>query len=110
MRWLGIEDLAHRADAGAREVLAEALDDGHELLGPIRIHTAPSIEEWPDQPWPDGPLVVRDVARSEIAEVLRLIIGVPRRERAHAIRRQQTIVRDIDDSAPPLSIEDRVGQ
>jgi hypothetical protein len=66
----------------------------------------PCVDEWADQPRPDCPLVIRDISRAQIAEILWLIVGMTRRERAHPIWREQLIVNHIDDGLPALRVED----
>src|SRR5262245_6216777 len=66
----------------------------------------PRVDEWADQPWPDCPLVIRNISRAQIAEILWLIVGVTRRERADPVWREQLIVSHIDDGLPALLVED----
>ena len=43
----------------------------------------------PDEPPPDGALMIRGIARAQVAEVARLVIGMARRQRAQADGREQ---------------------
>src|SRR5262249_49576093 len=88
VRRLRVEDFANVADGGGREVLSETHCYGPQLVVPIGIDAAPCIDEWADQPGPDCPLVIRDISRAQIAEILWLIVGVTRRERAHPVWRE----------------------
>src|SRR5262245_32298435 len=75
VRTFGIEDLADVADAAVRQVRIQRGDDPGGLRG-IPVHLEPGIHERPDQPRPYRALVIRRVARSQIAVVERLVLGM----------------------------------
>ena len=56
----------------------------------VRMDAEPGVDERPDQPGPDRSLVIGGVAGPQVAEVLRLVIGMARRQRPQADRRQQS--------------------
>ena len=88
VRRFGVEDFADAADARGREMLSEAHGNGTQLFVPIGIDAVPRVDEWADQPRPDCPLVIRDISRAQIAEILWLIVRVIRGEGAHSVRRE----------------------
>ena len=63
----------------------------------VGMDLEPCIDERADQPSPDRALVVGRVAGAQVAVVLRLVVAVPRRERAQADRRQQPLAHDVED-------------
>ena len=83
---------------------------GRNSSTPIGIDAAPRVDEWSDQPRPDRPLVIREISRTQIAEILWLIVRVTRRERTQAVWREQLIVRHVDDGLPTLLIENGMRQ
>src|SRR4051794_13142175 len=60
---IGVEDLADAADAGVVEVRTKATDCVTGTIGVVGKHLEPRIDKGPDQPGPDGALVVRSIAR-----------------------------------------------
>ena len=56
-------------------MLPQTDGDGPQFLEPIGVDAAPRVDKWPDQPWPDGPLVIRQISRAQIAEIVWLIVG-----------------------------------
>src|SRR4051794_13509403 len=59
---LGVEDLADRADAGVVEVREHRLEETARAGVILGMHLQPGIDEWADQPAPDGALMIRGVA------------------------------------------------
>src|SRR5262252_9766319 len=88
---LGVEDLADRTDTGLAEALLETVKKSARAPVLAGIHSEPGVDERPDQPCPDRPLVISRVARAQIAVVRRPVIGMAWRERAQTERRQQPI-------------------
>src|SRR5579885_3320170 len=77
-----IEDLADRAEAERiqrRDAAVEIAARAGEIIG---MELEPGVDPRTDQPRPDRALMVRRVARPEIAEVARLIVRLARRERS----------------------------
>src|SRR5919198_3409747 len=77
---LGIEHLADRSDARIVHVREETVDtllDGLEVVG---MDLQPGVDERTDEPSPDRALVIGRVARAQIAEVARLVVGIAGRE------------------------------
>ena len=52
-----------------REEAIEETACAHSVIG---MHFQPRVDEWADEPAPDGALVIRRVACAEVAEVARL--------------------------------------
>src|SRR5262245_57679224 len=75
-----------------------------------RIYSEPGVDERPDQPGPDRPLVISRVARAQVAVVRRPVIGMAWRERAQADRRQQPIGDHVEHGFPFVFVEDRILQ
>ena len=67
------------------------------------MHAQPRIDKGPDEPRPHRALVIRGIARAQVAEVLRLVILVTGLERPQTERRQQTFCDDIDNRFQRLS-------
>src|ERR1044071_2092404 len=74
---LGVEDLIDRADATLRKVLLEAAHKTAGFRACIGMHLEPGVDERADQPSPNGALVIGRVAGAQIAEIARLVFGVP---------------------------------
>src|SRR5215212_8804237 len=69
VRSISVENLADRADAGIVEVRHETFERRARGVEVIRVHLQPCIDEGADQPSPDGALVIRGVARAQIAVI-----------------------------------------
>ena len=78
----------------------EALEARARARLVVGMELQPRIDERAHQPSPDGALVVRGVARAQVAVVLRLVVAVPGRERAQTDRRQQPLAHDLEDRLP----------
>ena len=74
------------------------------------IHLQPRVDERTDQPAPHRALVIGRVARAQVAEVARLVVGVAGRERAQADRRQQPIAHDAHHRLPAVARQHRMRQ
>ena len=61
MRFAGVEHFADGADAVVVEMLGETLEK-FSRFGFIRMNFQPSVDEWPDQPCPNGALMISAVA------------------------------------------------
>ena len=59
------------------------------------MHLEPGVDERADQPGPHRALVIGRVARAQVAVVVRLVVGIARRERAQADRRQQAFAHHV---------------
>src|SRR5690349_347541 len=73
-RFLRVEHLADRSNACVVEVRHESFERVARAVEVVRIHLQPRVDERTDEPCPHSALVVRGVARAQIAEVLRLVI------------------------------------
>src|SRR3954451_25489256 len=107
---LGVEDLADRADAVLVEVGAEPFEVATGAPQVAGVELEPGVDERPDQPGPDGPLVIGGVAGAEVAVVFRLVVGMAGGERTEADGGEKPLARDRDDRLPARPVEDRVGQ
>src|SRR5262249_34242178 len=67
-------------------------------------------DERPDQPGPDGALMVRAVALTDAAPVVRRVARLARSERAEPERRHQPRLDGVDDTPGTLAVEDLDGQ
>ena len=76
----------------------------------VRIHLQPGIDKRPDQPRPDSALMIRGIARSQVAVVAGLVIGMSGRQRPQSVGRQQTLLRDRDHALPAGRVEHRMLQ
>ena len=74
----------------------------------LRMHLEPGVDPRADEPAPHRPLMVRRVARTQIAEILCFVIGIAGRERSQADRRQKSRLHDVDDALPSRAIEHRI--
>ena len=61
-----------------------------------RIHLQPRIDERADEPAPHGALVIRRVARAQIAVVLRLVVTMTGRQRTKSNGREQAIADHVE--------------
>src|SRR5579883_3534415 len=68
----------------------------------------PGINERPNQPRPDSPLMIGGVARSQVAVIGRLVVRLSRRQRTQAQRRKQTLAYHVHHWMPAILIEDRM--
>ena len=71
VRRLGVEDLADRAHARLVEVRLETIEQRARTGAVLGMQLQPRVDEGPNQPGPDGALMVRGVARPQVAVVLR---------------------------------------
>src|SRR5947199_10391327 len=55
----------------------------------VRMHFEPRVNKWANEPGPDRALMIRAVARPQVAAVNWFVIGIVRRERAEANGRDQ---------------------
>src|SRR5262249_55708794 len=80
-KWqLRIKNLTNRADAGVTQVRFETVKKFARSFEVVRVYAEPRIDERPDEPRPHSALMVRSIARSQIAIVLRFVVGFPRRK------------------------------
>src|SRR5262245_7613155 len=86
-------------------MLPQGHGDRPQLLDAIGIDTAPRVDEWSNEPRPNSSLVIGEISRAQITEILWLKVRVTRRERTQSIWRQQLIVYDVDNGLPALRIE-----
>src|SRR4051812_6756693 len=79
-----------------------------EAAGPsavLRMDLDPGIDERPDQPTPDRPLMISRVARPQVAIILRLVIGMPWRQGAETERSKQTLPHHLNDRLPSGAVQ-----
>src|SRR5581483_12337782 len=87
--FLGVEDFADRADARLVEVRGEAIDQPASLAPLRRVELEPRLDVAADEPRPDRALVIGGIAGTQVAGVLRLVVGMVAAERAQAYGREQ---------------------
>src|SRR5687768_12848002 len=80
-RRLRIEDLADRSDAAFVQMRNESVEEPPGLRAFVGMYFEPCIHERPDQPGPDGALMIGGVPRTKIPIVPRLVIFVTATER-----------------------------
>src|SRR4051812_35065142 len=68
----------------------------------------PGVNEWADQPGPDGALMIGAVTRTQVAAVDRAIIGMIRRERTQADPRDELTLDDTEQGRPARFVQDRI--
>ena len=68
----------------------------------------PRVDEWPDEPAPDGPLMISRIACPQIAVIGRFVIGMPRRKRTQAERCEQLALHHIQHGSPAFWGERRM--
>src|SRR5262245_857744 len=71
------------------------------------VYPQPGVHERADQPGPEGSLMIGGVARSEIAVVIRFVVGMPWGETPQAERRQESRGDLIENRLPPRGRKDR---
>src|SRR3954468_1861050 len=76
---LRIEDLTDRSDASLVQVRYESLQERPRLRLLPRMQPQPGVDIRADQPRPYRPLVISCIARSQIAEIFRVVVGMIRR-------------------------------
>src|SRR3989475_2582237 len=96
-RCVALADLGDRAQAIVGDVMSERCEKAPRGVG-ITVDLVMSERERPEEPGPDGPLVIRAVAAPLIAPVAALVLGMARRERAQPARRQQMPAAGLDDA------------
>src|SRR5437763_7997138 len=74
----------------------------------LRMHFEPRVDPRPDEPRPYRALMVRRVARPEIAEVLLLIVRMIRRQRAQPDGREQLLLHHLQHALPARLVQDRI--
>src|SRR5262245_2423876 len=95
-----VKDLADAADSGVAQMSVERVQERSRLVVSARMHTQPRVDERTDEPGPDRSLVIRGVSRAQIAEVLRLEVGMMLVEGAKAVGRQQPVGDNVEDGRP----------
>jgi hypothetical protein len=91
-------------------MLTQTHCNGPQLVNTLRVNATPSVEEWANEPRPDGPLVICEIARPQVTEILGLIVRVTRRQRPQSIWSEQLIMHDVDDRLPILLVQNRMRQ
>src|SRR5204863_8750602 len=103
VRRSAVGGLGDRAEAPVGEVGVDSVEVAVEL----DAGAGGGVDEWPEQPWPDRPLVVRGVAFGRTAPVVGAIATIVGRGGAEAERRQERAAADLDDAARGLALEKR---
>ena len=93
VRSFGVEDLADRAEPESLERRDAAVEKAPRAGAIVGMQLEPRVDPRTDQPPPDRSLVIRGVARAQIAEIALLVVGLARRERPKPDRRQQSLSR-----------------
>src|SRR5262249_43395120 len=86
-RLLRVKDLAERADAGFAQLADESLQKAPGSRPLLRLDLDPGVEERTDEPRPHRSLMIGGIAGTQVAIVLRLVIGMAGRQRAQSHRR-----------------------
>ena len=98
----GIEDLADGSETrvlGAKLSYASS-EEFARAVEIVRMDSEPRVDKRSDQPRPNGTLVIRRVAGTQIAKVFALVIGVIRRQRPQSYRGHKFVARDTNDGLP----------
>src|SRR6185369_13208965 len=101
----GVEDLTDRAEAEVVECRDTAIEKAPRARGILRMHLEPRVDPGADEPRPDRALMVRRVARAQVAEVARLEVRIVRRERAETDGREQTLLHDVEHGLPTRAVQ-----
>src|SRR5438105_3631749 len=104
-RRFGIENLTDRSDAGFVQVRPKADQKVARAGAIVQVDLEPGINERPDQPGPDGSLMISRIASPEIAEILGFVIRMIAAERAQTNGGEQFFAYDLEDRIPVLLIE-----
>jgi hypothetical protein len=64
----------------------------------VASHANPRVNEWTDQPWPDGSLMIDSVSCCRITFIARRVPRLARRERPQSDRCQEMLLDSIDNS------------
>src|SRR5207237_9499621 len=99
-RWLGVEDFTDRAETGLVEM---TLKGGEKTAGArviVGVNLQPGVDERADQPGPHRALVIGRVARAQVAEVFRLVIGIAGSQRTQTDRSEQALRDHLQDRSP----------
>src|SRR5437763_14821070 len=108
MRLARVEHFADCAQAVLIHPLGKTLEKFSRGGVFARMDFEPRVDERPDEPGPHSSLVIRTVARTQIAGVNRFVIRMLRRERTQADRREQLFLGYIYDGSPPRLVENRM--
>src|SRR5512143_3204614 len=100
-----VEDLANRTDTRLVERVKQSLQISTCLSALLRVHFEPCVYVRSVKPGPHRSLVIRRIAGAQVSVVLRLVIGVSRRERSQTDGCQQAPANDVEDRTPPGLIE-----
>src|SRR3972149_6896147 len=73
-------------------------------------HSRPGLDKGPDEPRPDGPLVIGTIPLTNPPLVVRSIPRLPGRQRAQAERCPEARLNGLDDAAGPIVLEQRDGE
>ena len=103
-----VENLVDGSDAALVQVVAETVQATARPGAVLRIYFEPGVDERPNEPGPDGALVVGRIARTQVAEVFRFIIRMAGRQCAQSQGSQQFFARDPQHGFPSILLEDRV--
>ncbi len=101
---------ADRADPGLRQVVRSAKTLRWSRRSPRRsacahLRRESRADPRSDEPGPDRALVVREVSRAQVAEVLRAIVGVARRQGTQPERRRQARLHLLENTVPARRVE-----
>jgi hypothetical protein len=95
---LGVEDLAHRADARLAQVRHQSGQEAPGAGAVVGVDAQPGVEERADQPGPHRPLVVGRIACPQVAVVGPLVVGIPRRQGPQPDRRHEPLAYDAQQA------------
>lgn len=109
-RCLGIEDLADGPEAGLPQVWDQPLEHLARPSLIFGVHPQPGIDQGPEEPGPDSPLMVRRITRAQTAIVLGFILRMAGGQRAQPDRGEELLAHHGEDPLPTGLVEDRMAQ
>src|SRR5579872_3428786 len=113
MRSVTVEDFRNLAETGLPEMSAQRIE---ETIGPLAylriivIHLQIGCQEWSQQPWPHGALMIGAVATALVALVAAFVIRIARSKRAQAVGRKQFPLHHVYHPVRSLAAEQGVRQ
>ena len=110
-RRLGIGNLRKMPKARRLDTCQQRINELGAGVTPRRSrvasHANPRVNEWTDQPWPDGSLMIDSVSRRRITFIARGITGLAGRERPQSDRCQEMPLDCIDNSPSAFAVYER---
>src|SRR5688572_29855598 len=76
IRRFGVENFADRTDASLVKMSHEAFEECANRVAIVRMSAMPRVNQWADQPSPDGSLMIGRVACPQVAVVFWHVVRV----------------------------------